>query len=148
MTTSQYNPDRRICLDKFTAAERAIYDATSAVERAGCDTILTDAVNLLSQARSKVSDWVDQKPERQIPATEPEESGWLIERYINGSCRWWNGRGTGDECFVGDSNEAIRFMREQDGAVVLSWMLNGHGRVTEHAWVPNPHYKNPSPTKI
>jgi hypothetical protein len=32
MNESTYNPPRRICLDKFTPAERAIYDAVQAVE--------------------------------------------------------------------------------------------------------------------
>ncbi|HEY0839740.1 MAG TPA: hypothetical protein VGD74_06100 [Vulgatibacter sp.] len=50
---------RRNKLYKCTPAERAIYDAMQSVERAGCHPLLTDAVNLLDQARNKVADFVD-----------------------------------------------------------------------------------------
>lgn len=50
---------RRSRLDLMSEAERAIYDATQAVERAGADTRLTDAVVLLQAAREKVADFVD-----------------------------------------------------------------------------------------
>lgn len=52
---------RRICLDKLSPAEKAIYDAVQAVEQAGADPLLTDAVILLQQARDKVADFVDGK---------------------------------------------------------------------------------------
>lgn len=54
-----YEPPRRIRLDRLTPAERAIHDAVRAVEAAGCDPLLTDAVILLQQAREKVADFVD-----------------------------------------------------------------------------------------
>lgn len=50
---------RRICLDRMTPAELAIHTAVQAVEAAGCDTRLTDAINLLHAAREKVADFVD-----------------------------------------------------------------------------------------
>ena len=50
---------RRIRIDKFTPAERAIYDAVQAVEAAGCDPRLTKAVSLLCEARERVADYVD-----------------------------------------------------------------------------------------
>lgn len=50
---------RRIRIDMFTPAERAIYDAQQAVEMAGAHPRLTDAANLLSQARDAVADFVD-----------------------------------------------------------------------------------------
>lgn len=50
---------RRIRLDLMTPAETAITQAMYAVESAGADTLLTDAINLLSQAREKVADYVD-----------------------------------------------------------------------------------------
>ena len=56
------NIPRRICVDKLTPAEKAIYDAVQAVELAGADTRLTDAVNLLQAARDKVADFVDNVP--------------------------------------------------------------------------------------
>ncbi len=50
---------RRSCLYLMSPTELAIYEAMSAVERAGADIRLTDAVNLLQQARDKVADFVD-----------------------------------------------------------------------------------------
>lgn len=52
---------RRCRLYEMTPAERAIYDAVQAVEAAGTDPLLTDAVVLLQQAREKVADYVDRK---------------------------------------------------------------------------------------
>jgi hypothetical protein len=46
----------------MTPAELAIRNAMLAVEEAGCDVQLTDAVTLLAQARDKVADFVDKKP--------------------------------------------------------------------------------------
>lgn len=53
---------RRIQQDKHTPAEMAITDAMAAVEDAGCDVLLTEAVNLLAQAKAKVADFVDAAP--------------------------------------------------------------------------------------
>lgn len=50
---------RRIDMTRWTPAERAIYDACQAVEAAGADVRLTDAVILLGQAQAKVADFVD-----------------------------------------------------------------------------------------
>ena len=50
---------RRIRRDMWVPAERAIQDAVDVVEGMGCDTRLTDAVILLSQARAKVADFID-----------------------------------------------------------------------------------------
>lgn len=46
-----------------TPAETAIRNAISAVEAVGADTLLTEAVMLLNQAKDKVSDYV----ERDVP---------------------------------------------------------------------------------
>ena len=46
-------------MDLLTPAEKAISDAVLAVEDAGCDVRLTDAVILLQKARDKVADFVD-----------------------------------------------------------------------------------------
>lgn len=54
-----YDTPRRVCLNRFTTAERAIYDAVFAVEAAGADVRLTDAVILLQAARDSVADFVD-----------------------------------------------------------------------------------------
>jgi len=52
---------RRARLDVNTPAELAIRDAICAVEDAGCHQLLTEAVNLLQDAREKVADYVDRK---------------------------------------------------------------------------------------
>lgn len=50
---------RRSRIDLLTPAERAIYDAVQAVESLPADVRLTDAVNLLQEAREKVADFVE-----------------------------------------------------------------------------------------
>lgn len=50
---------RRNCVDLCTPAEKAIYDAMHAVEGAGADVRLTDAINLLQGAKDAVADHVD-----------------------------------------------------------------------------------------
>lgn len=55
---------RRICVDLYTPAERAIARAVDAVEAAGASVHLTDAVILLQQAKDKVADFVDGVPTR------------------------------------------------------------------------------------
>lgn len=51
--------DRRSCIYLMSPAELTIREAMSAVERSGCDVRLTDAINLLSDAKDKVADFVD-----------------------------------------------------------------------------------------
>ena len=58
-----YDLPRRIQQDKHTPAEAAITAAMQAVEDAGCDTLLTEAIILLSDARDKVADFVDKELE-------------------------------------------------------------------------------------
>jgi hypothetical protein len=50
---------RRASVPHMVPAELAIRDALVSVEKAGAHPLLTDAVNLLSQAREKVADFVD-----------------------------------------------------------------------------------------
>lgn len=50
---------RRIQMKLWSPAEQAIYDAVQAVEQAGADVRLTDAVNLLSAAQESVADHLD-----------------------------------------------------------------------------------------
>lgn len=59
------NISRRDRIDLYYPAELAIRNAIIAVEEAGCDTRLTDAVNLLIAAKSKVSDFIDNKIEKE-----------------------------------------------------------------------------------
>ena len=46
-------------MDKMVPAELAILKAVESVEQMPADVRLTDAVNLLGQARAKVADFVD-----------------------------------------------------------------------------------------
>lgn len=64
-----YEPPRRIRIDLFTPAEKAIWDAVQAVEAAGCDVRLTNAVILLGKARDLVADFVDGVP---LASEEPK----------------------------------------------------------------------------
>ena len=64
---------RRIDMLRWTPAERMIYDAMQGVEDAGAHPLLTDAVILLSQAKDKVADYVDQSlPDLVRPGSEDE----------------------------------------------------------------------------
>ena len=61
MRLSDNGLPRRCRMDLWVPAERAIQAATDEVERAGCHPLLTDAVNLLAQARAKVADFVERE---------------------------------------------------------------------------------------
>lgn len=50
---------RRNRMDQWCPAEHAIQEAINRVEEAGAHPLLTDAVNLLVQAKSKVADFVE-----------------------------------------------------------------------------------------
>lgn len=54
---------RRIRIDLMTKEEKAIYDCMGLVEELGCDELLTDAVILLSEAKDKLSDFIDKQQE-------------------------------------------------------------------------------------
>jgi hypothetical protein len=71
-----------------------------------------------------------------------KETGWVIERHVNGTLKYWNGkphrdgvdRNARDGAFHYDHMEAIRFAREEDASIVLAWLCDGMGRVAEHSW--------------
>lgn len=70
--------------------------------------------------------------------------GFLIERYFNSELRYWNGRSTAAIGFTPKHGEACRFARHEDAAIVLSWLLDGNGKVAEHSWgVPSAPLTNP-----
>lgn len=54
---------RRMCVDKWLPAEKAIYDAVLEIEKMGNSVGLTDAVNKLNEARELVADFIDELPE-------------------------------------------------------------------------------------
>lgn len=60
---------RRQSVPHMTPAELAIRDAVHAVEAAGAHLLLTEAVILLTQAQSKVADFVELEPDDAVQAT-------------------------------------------------------------------------------
>lgn len=52
---------RRIRIDLMTSAELKIYEAVQEVEKMGAAVNLTEAVKLLTEARLKVADYVDEQ---------------------------------------------------------------------------------------
>ncbi len=56
---AEYESPRRNRIDKFTPAEKAIWDARQAVEAMPADVRLTQAGNLLQEAQEKVADFID-----------------------------------------------------------------------------------------
>lgn len=95
---------RRAHLENMTAAERAIYDAQAAVERAGADPLLTEASILLSKARDKVADFVDAQPEPKPPP--PAD---------------WSARDVSGEAVApGEPNTELKADGQQKGYVVLT----------------------------
>lgn len=72
---------RRIRTDLYTKAEKAISAAVDAVEMAGADKLLTDALILLGEAKSKVADYVETQELWQCPIcgnvmTEDQSKGY------------------------------------------------------------------------
>lgn len=90
---------------QWTPAEKAIHDASQAVEAAGASPLLTDAVNLLAHARQKVAMHVETHTAATVlyrlsPASESTCSGcrdgWPV--HIDGEgrpCHYEPGRGNG-----------------------------------------------------
>jgi hypothetical protein len=52
---------RRCYINKLTPTELSIYECLGKVEELGADPLLTEVSELLSQARSKLADWVDRE---------------------------------------------------------------------------------------
>ncbi len=66
------NVPRRNQINKFSDAEEAIWEAVGAVEAAGADVRLTDAVVLLQAARDSVADFVDGIMRRRTVSEGPD----------------------------------------------------------------------------
>jgi len=84
---------RRIDICRNTLAELAIRAAVQAVEEAGCDPYLTDAIVLMSAAKDKVSDFVD-GIQRIAVATDQDLAKILCPGCADGllkegSGHWW-----------------------------------------------------------
>lgn len=70
---------------------------------------------------------------RKVP--DGEDAGWVIERWVNSDLMYWIGHFTDERGFLPDNQRAIRFAREVDAAAVLSWLLGGQGKVSQHLWI-------------
>ena len=66
MNQEQNELPRRCQMQKWCVAEHAIFNAMGEVEKMPADVKLTDAVNLLQQARDKVADFIDANPNYSI----------------------------------------------------------------------------------
>lgn len=62
-----------------------------------------------------------------------DDRAWVIERYVHSALRYWAGRNGED--WTSNNADALRFAREADAALMLTYHCNGNGRVAEHAWV-------------
>lgn len=69
---------RRNRIDLLTPAESAIREAMLAVEQAGAHPLLTEAVELLDEAKNVVGDFVDFKGEVDTEKIL-QLSGWTVE---------------------------------------------------------------------
>ena len=59
-------------------------------------------------------------------------TSWVIERYIHSKLYFWTGcgeNGSNDE-----PNQALRFTRQADAELMLTYHCKGIGRVAQHAW--------------
>ena len=87
---------------------------------------------------------VDDKPAAPPSEERPaRETGWLIERLYNNSLYYYSARKAfgisgitlnGRE-YSRDSNDAIRFSREEDAMVALNYLCSSEGRVADHCWI-------------
>jgi hypothetical protein len=96
---------RRFRLDQQVPAELAIRDAMLRIEEMPADPLLTEAVVLLEQARSKVADWVDRD---RAPSAPPFLGELVVFHAPDGSPR------------------AAIVTRAEHGRVNLNVQLGGH----------------------
>lgn len=100
MKTDENGFPRRNRIDLNTPAELAIRKAIESVEEAGCHELLTDAVNLLDEAREKVADFVELEPRNRGGMTDMTaciQIGNTDDKLTQKSWSW----------FVADMKEAI-----------------------------------------
>ena len=79
---------RRARIDQMTTEELSIWNMVGQVEKLGAHPLLTDVVVLLSDARSKLADWVDLQAAEQhvqrigLTPTQKEEVEQIIMRAL------------------------------------------------------------------
>lgn len=121
---------RRTDLFRLTPEERAIYDASIALERLPQNPLLTEAVDALCLARERVADYVDGVEPKKATV---DERAWLVEipgpafLTVTASC-------LRKRLGWGSAAVALRFARKQDaeGMIVAMRILNA--KATEHIW--------------
>lgn len=59
------------------------------------------------------------------------EKGWVIERHIHSQLHYWTGR---PNHWSTKHHDALRFARETDAALMLTYHCEGNGNVVEHLW--------------
>ena len=65
-----------------------------------------------------------------------EEVGYVIERHLYSVLHYWTGHSLGTTAaWSPKPDDAIRFARAEDAAIVLGWLLAGEGNVTQHLWL-------------
>lgn len=114
---------RRARVDQLTPAERAIYDATIAVEALPADTRLTNAVVMLSQARANVADYVDGVQPAAVVEAPKVEVAVTIERGTDGlfsAITAPDAHGQAVGISAGPLDGALEFAREQLTAAPFS----------------------------
>jgi hypothetical protein len=98
-TMPDNTPPRRIQMEKWVPAEKAIREAVLAVEAMPADVRLTDAVVLLQAAKDSVADFVDGIDKRRIvttamPDTDLVSRGALREQFAQNRSQYddWGGQ--------------------------------------------------------
>ncbi len=61
-----------------------------------------------------------------------DETAWVIERDIHSQLHYWAGRNPTD--WRTDHMDALRFARQADAELMLTYHCDGIGRVVEHMW--------------
>lgn len=109
---------RRNRIDLMTPAELAIREAMLKVEEAGCDVLLTDAVNLLHEAQERVADFVDKVPRKE--KNYEQEAIDFLKRAAVENCRIVSSNDLHHEVIV-DAQVNHRFWVDPETA--LGWAL-------------------------
>jgi hypothetical protein len=92
---------RRADMRRWTAAEKAIYDALQAVEAMPADVRLTDAVTLLGAAKDSIADFID-GVESSRSVSSGDQLARRIEDYRSGYSAGWS---------HGKNNDAMHDLR-------------------------------------
>lgn len=75
------------------------------------------------------------------------ECGWVIEATGPQTPKYWDGQGTTASNFTTKHEDAVRFARQIDASIIISWVLDEAIRKIvaprEHAW----GFVQPSPGK-